>query len=258
MNPILYSSSYTFSNTLFRFVILLSMFSANLTALADGTDRDAGYEGPLPYQGHFLSVAVDYGKIGDFRYTSTDADNDNPWGEGNPNQGWGFQIDYIWLPKHSAHRTVKFGAGMMFRFNGTNGKDRIVMQDFLYDSPQALYLNYLAPQAVMKVVPRSDRWSFNLQLGVGVGQSIFKGSLSRIPQYDDKRKFSTIKFGAGFNITLGAEYRLGNRVSLIGNVNTACIYIRKAMYNHLLPTYNTSNDGHVGGSTWNLGIRYHF
>lgn len=249
--------NFSFKKCFRKYCFLLTILAMALPIWAENPSDKQDTTQPMPYQGHYITAALGGGPYSAIGYKTSDR-TENPWIERNPNNGIGWKVDYYWLPSHAHRKTVTFGVGLQYAGAHSHGKDKIVIDDFLYNSPQSLTINYIAPQCVMKIIPkRSNVWSFNVRVGVGLGHSAFSGKISRIPQGDNKQSFSNSKYGFGQHLGLGVEARVSRHFSLTADGTLYVLQLKNIMHNDVIPMYNSIDNKTTGVIPFSIGVCYH-
>ncbi len=211
---------------------------------------------PMLYYGHYVGAAFSIGPRGCMGYENGHH-IENPWVKGDPNFYLGWKINYYWLPRHEKRKSPSFGVGLQYAWGRSHGKDRIVKDYFLYDSSQAITVNYLAPQCVMKVLTQFDGWTFNVRAGMGLGRSHFSGHMQRVVQGDNYTPISRTKYSFGFNIDFGIEAKVSSRFSVTADLSFVSIFAKGLMHDPALPGYDKIKGSEVGTPPFSIGLCYH-
>ena len=193
------------------------------------------------------------------------------WTKGSPWDGIGWQVDYTWIPsKHCDYKifTVPCAVGLGALYSGyrAGGSDDFILDRKPGNADMSLMLNYLAVEATLKLLNRSDRWEFNIRYGIGIVQSTFHGNVNYTSTTLDPFSFSTTKCGFGMSVRLSAQYNLSKKVALYINITGIEGNIQTILYNSRFPVYNDYNtvDGYKMRNRWfvnqnlSLGVTYHF
>lgn len=243
-------------NSFFCYCFILNMLSVSLPIWAENSSYSPKDGQLMPYQGHYIGASIGMGPSSGIGYRTPEG-SENPWVKGDPNNGIGWKVDYYWLPRHSHRKTVTFGVGLQYTGAHSHGNDQIVIRDFLYDSPQSLTVNYIAPQCVMKILTRSDTWTFNIRAGVGLGHSAFSGKISRIPQGDNRQSFSTSKYGFGRHLGIGVEAKVSPHFSLTAEGTLCILNIKNVMHNDVIRMYDAIQNRNMSVVPFAIGVCYH-
>lgn len=162
---------------------------APLSAAAEENEKTAN-----EFQGHSLSVSGGYG----FILTTVKHD----WKSGTPKNGWEFNAEYRWISQKN------MGIGFIYSGYFASGK-----QEVSYGlAPASLYINYIAPEFVGKIPLRSERWSLNGAVGIGLFNTVEKG---HVFQYIARNT----DWGIGCNLSFGAEFKITQHLRAIGTAS---------------------------------------
>lgn len=193
------------------------------------------------------------------------------WTKGSPWDGIGWQVDYTWIPsKHCDYKIFNVpcavGLGALYSGYRAGGNDYFDLDRKPGNADMSLMLNYLAIEATLKLLSRSDRWEFNIRYGMGLVLSIFHGTAHYTSAALDPLSFSTTKCGYGMSFRFSAQYNLSKKVALYISFTGIEGNIQSILYNSSFPVYNDYNtvDGYKTRNRWfvnqnlSLGATYHF
>lgn len=241
--------------------LFLLMFCCLSISAKTENDSTSNQHRDMPHYGHYLSASFNFfGLSGIQPLTYGDnAHSDGVWMNRSPGYGPIWQLDYYWLPKHKSRRPLTFGPGVRYTGFNSSGKDRFLDDDIVWDSKQSLTLNYLAPQVIMKILTGPDRWSFNVQLGCGIAQSIFSGHRFPVSEQALKEKFRTIKYGFSWNYSVGIELHINYHWSFITDISgIQSPGLRHVMKNDAIPIHQDMKSSHLQWFMCTFGLRYRF
>lgn len=239
------------------FCLITALFTVSTNINAQEADKPYGEQRVEMIAGHSLVGAVGYGGIVGYP--------ESIWMNGSPWEGTTWMVEYEYIPKEPVYFemfrlpcTISFG-GTYRGYRSGGGKDYGSRNSILWQADMGLWVNYIGPEVTLKILTRSDRWTFNLKYSMGVMVSSFNGSVyANEPDYAHI-SFSTVKAGYGFSTGLSVQYRFNHHWSMETNIAMCSGTISRYMYNSDFPIYRDIPIYRwLDMGLYTIGVQYHF
>ncbi len=213
---------------------LLAAFITTATISAQNTEEAADKSS---VSGHAVYASAGVSHI----ITKIDTD----WTSGEPRLGCDWQAGYEWISKR------KIGAGFMY--SGYHSSGEIIAPEGTFK--ETLMIHYLAPQFAGRIPLKSEKWSLNYSVGMGLAifSDVAKGK-KKVPKHTYLRNTD---YGFGANLLFGAEYRIVPNLGITASVSFTEALIKQEYMGYYPADSNDSSNGFIRVSI-DLGLKYHF
>lgn len=190
----------------------------------------------------------------------------SPWTKGDPGSGISWQVDYEWIPSKPAYANLfglplTVGLGAIYTGYHSNGEDVIYRNGGELNPQMSWLLNYCGVEGILKLLTRSDRWTFNYRLSIGVMSSTFHGDVKTESRYLQPFSFTSTKFGFAYGGRVNLDYNLSRYVSVSAGITTIFGFITQPLYHVELDQYQEWPHEGVSGINWfnyTIGVTYRF
>lgn len=244
--------------------------------MADAPQKQANYALPDPKEdpkgwaltrlnrisGHTISGYFGGGEIPSI--------GESPWTKGDPGSGISWQLAYEWLPKNPAYMSVfglplTIGLGAMYTGYRSSGNDLADYNGRESNAHMSLLLNYLGVEGTLKLLTRSDRWTFNFRVSIGAMSSSFHGDVRSHSFHHEPFSFNTTKYGVAYAGRFNVDYNISRHVAVCIGVTSIDGIISKPLSH---PDFDVYPEWPHQGSryanrwltlfNWTIGVNYHF
>ncbi len=192
----------------------------------------------------------------------------SPWTSGDPGSGIAWQLEYEWLPKKPAYANI-FGLpmtvtlGALYTGYRSSGDDQVQFNSnsSIWNSHMSFMVNYLGVEGTLKLLTRSDRWTFNLRYNVGCMSTSFHGTVKPQSSYYEPFSFTKTKFGFGYGFRFNVDYNFSRHVSASIGMSGITGFISQPLYHDdfdAYPGWPDDRDRWFSLATWTLGVSYRF
>lgn len=191
---------------------------------------------------------------------------DSPWTKGDPASGIAWQLEYEWIPRKPAYANLfglplTVGLGAIYTGYRSSSDDLAFYSGADWNSHMSLIVNYLGVEGTLKLLTRSDRWTFNLRYSIGAMASSFHGNVRPQSSYYDPFSFTTTKFGFAYGFRFNVDYNLSRHVSIVLGIGGSTGFISQPLYHadfDVYPGWPDDRDKWVSVAAWTIGVSYRF
>ena len=190
----------------------------------------------------------------------------SPWTKGDPSSGIAWQVEYEWIPKKPAYANLfglplTVGLGAIYTGYRSSGDDRAYYSGADWDSHMSLMVNYLGVEGTLKLLTRSDRWTFNFRYSIGAMSSSFHGDVAPLSSQLAPFSFTSTKFGFAYGGRFNVDYNLSRHVSIALGFSAYTGFISQPLYHadfDVYPGWPAEMDNWTTLGAYTIGVSYRF